>query len=167
MEEKKGTSFEELYDLCLSTCIDDFRLDNLYINNKEMFFVVLKQYLAKAVLECAEDFITKNLAYNDLEENIGTDDNPVIVERTYFEEFLHPTEKLILINFIAIYWYEKKMRDSKTLDKKIGTKSARDMNTDITYKLKLQDLNEQRSENYANIRKLQNGHLDEIGWGQW
>ncbi len=166
MEEKKGTSFEELYDIFMSTTVTDYRLNNLFLNNKEAFFEYLKMFMIKGTFEVSQQLIT-SLEYIEVEENIGTIDVPILVNRMYFINNLLPLEKLIFINYLCIYWYEKQTDDTIAITSRISNKSERDMITTTNHKTKLQRINELRCENYANIRMLQNEHLEDFGWGDW
>lgn len=160
-----GTSFEEIYDIFMTT-ITDYKLDNLYISNKEVFMEYLKSFIAKGALEVSEDLLT-SLDYESVEENIGTEDVQVLVKRWYFTNNLLPLEKLIFVQFMVIYWYEKQTEDILAITARIGNNSERDANDKNNLKLKRERINMLRADNYANIDRLQASHLEEFGWGDF
>lgn len=158
-----GTKFEELYDYLMTSTITDYRLDNLYKNDVDTFMLILKGYLLKATLEVSEDVIT-SLEYDFIEEEEYRDDELVTVKKYYFVNNLLPLEKLIFINLMAIYWYEKQTEDILEISKNIGTKTERDTNSTSTVKVKAARINELRAEVYANIRNLQQSKFSNFGW---
>ncbi len=161
-----GTSFEELYDVFMSVSIVDFRLNNLFINNREVFYSYLDAFLKKSVWECSESLI-HSLDYEYIEENIGTNDNQILVNRGYFKDNLYNLEKLIIVDFLTIFWYQKNIDDIVVTDERIATKSERNINTDAPLKVKMQRVSDLKCEVQAKIKDLQSDHLEEYDWGDW
>ena len=158
-----GTSFEELCGLLIPHTITDYKLDDLYRRDREYFFEYLSGFIIKATLEASEDFVTP-LDYESVEVEVDSDVGLIKANRKYFTHKLLPLEKLILVNYMAIYWYEKTMEDIIAISSKIGNRSEKDNNDKNDINKKSERINQLRRENYANIRKLQLGNLSKFEW---
>ena len=51
------TSFEEIYDLFMVTSVSDYRLNNLYIDDKEAFYDFLRGFLTKSAFKFSNELI--------------------------------------------------------------------------------------------------------------
>lgn len=154
------TSFESLYDIFMTT-ITDYRLDNLYVVKEEAFYEYLKGFLVKGILE-VEDKIFSSLDYEVQQIDIGTASEPIIVNRYFFTADLMPKEKLILVQMMAIYWYEKNTEDIVAISGRLGTRDAKDNNSQSDLKTKNARIKELRSDCYATIKDLQYDNLDSL-----
>lgn len=154
------TSFEEIYDMFMTTTISDYRLDNLYTKDKEAFYDFLRGFLTKSAFELSDELIHK-LDFISREETI----DEKTVTRYYFVEDLLPLEKKILMDSMAIHWYGKNTEDIIEISSRLGTKDAKENNNRSNLKEKNIRTRELNSSLYADIRNLQMQNLDKLeGW---
>lgn len=176
------TSFEEIYDLFMVTSVSDYRLNNLYKNDKEAFYDFLRGFLTKSAFKYSDELIHKldfisqeepieteeesEQTENESEQNeneIETEEETVI--RYYFVNDLLPLEKTILVDSMVIHWYEKNTEDILEISSRLGTKDARENNNRSNLKEKNIRIRELYSALYADIRNLQLQNLDMLeGW---
>lgn len=157
-----GTSFESLYDYLVATTIEDYRLADLAKLDLESFQTFMRGFLTKATLEISTK-IFSSLEYEYKTEIINDNNGlPKEVIRYYFKSNLEPLEQLILIKFMAIYWYEKSTDDIIAISARLGTKDAKDNNNQSDLKTKTARIKELRSDVYSDIRDLQMAHIDEL-----
>lgn len=152
-----GTSFESLYDYLVAVTIEDYRLADLSKIDFESFQTFMRGFLTKATMEVSNK-IFSSLEYVSQEELVKDQK----VTRYYFVDELEPLEQLILIKFMAIYWYEKATDDIIAISARLGTKDAKDNNNQSDLKTKNARIKELRSDVYADIRDLQMEHLSEL-----
>lgn len=154
------TSFEEIYDLFMVTSISDYRLNNLYKNDKEAFFDFLRGFLTKSAFKYSDELIHK-LDFISQEETIEEE----TVTKYYFINDLLPLEKTILVDSMVIHWYEKNTEDILEISSRLGTKDAKENNNRSNLKEKNIRIRELYSALYADIRNLQLQNLDALeGW---
>ena len=154
------TSFEEIYDLFMVTSVSDYRLNNLYKNDKEAFFDFLRGFLTKSAFKYSDELIHK-LDFISQEETIEEE----TVTKYYFINDLLPLEKTILIDSMVIHWYEKNTEDILEISSRLGTKDAKENNNRSNLKEKNIRIRELYSALYADIRNLQLQNLDALeGW---
>lgn len=154
------TSFEEIYDLFMVTSVSDYRLNNLYKNDKEAFYDFLRGFLTKSAFKYSDELIHK-LDFISQEETI----NEETVTRYYFINDLLPLEKTILVDSMVIHWYEKNTEDILEISSRLGTKDAKENNNRSNLKEKNIRIRELYSALYADIRNLQLQNLDALeGW---
>lgn len=154
------TSFEEIYDLFMVTSISDYRLNNLYKNDKEAFYDFLRGFLTKSAFKYSDELIHK-LDFISQEETIEEE----TVTRYYFINNLLPLEKTILVDSMVIHWYEKNTEDILEISSRLGTKDAKENNNRSNLKEKNIRIRELYSALYADIRNLQLQNLDALeGW---
>lgn len=154
------TSFEEIYDLFMVTSVSDYRLNNLYKNDKEAFFDFLRGFLTKSAFKYSDELIHK-LDFISQEETIEEE----TVTKYYFINDLLPLEKTILVDSIVIHWYEKNTEDILEISSRLGTKDAKENNNRSNLKEKNIRIRELYSALYADIRNLQLQNLDALeGW---
>lgn len=157
------TSFEEIYDLFMVTSISDYRLNNLYVNDKEAFYDFLRGFLTKSAFKYSDELIHK-LDFISQEEPIA-EGSEETVTRYYFTEDLLPLEKTILIDSMVINWYEKNTEDILEMSSRLGTKDAKENNNRSNLKEKNIRIRELYSALYADIRNLQMQNLNALeGW---
>lgn len=154
------TSFEEIYDLFMVTSVSDYRLNNLYKNDKEAFFDFLRGFLTKSAFKYSDELIHK-LDFISQEETIEEE----TVTKYYFINDLLPLEKTILVDSMVIHWYEKNTEDILEISSRLGTKDAKENNNRSNLKEKNIRIRELYSALYADIRNLQLQNLDALeGW---
>lgn len=154
------TSFEEIYDLFMVTSVSDYRLNNLYKNDKEAFFDFLRGFLTKSAFKYSDELIHK-LDFISQEETIDEE----TVTKYYFINDLLPLEKTILVDSMVIHWYEKNTEDILEISSRLGTKDAKENNNRSNLKEKNIRIRELYSALYADIRNLQLQNLDALeGW---
>lgn len=154
------TSFEEIYDLFMVTSVSDYRLNNLYKNDKEAFYDFLRGFLTKSAFKYSDELIHK-LDFISREETIDEEN----VTRYYFINDLLPLEKTILVDSMVIHWYEKNTEDILEISSRLGTKDAKENNNRSNLKEKNIRIRELYSALYADIRNLQLQNLDALeGW---
>lgn len=157
------TSFEEIYDIFMVTSLSDYRLNNLYVNDKEAFYDFLRGFLTKSAFKFSDELIHK-LDFISQEEPIeeGSEDT---VTRYYFVNDLLPLEKTILVDSMVIHWYEKNTEDILEMSSRLGTKDAKENNNRSNLKEKNIRIRELYSALYADIRNLQLQNLNALeGW---
>lgn len=158
------TSFETLYDLFMTTTITDQRLNKLYKNDEEAFYDFLRAFLTKSIMQLSTKLITP-LDYHCEEEIKVIDGVDVTVIRYYFDNDLLPLEQSILINSLAIHWYEKETEDITEISSRLATKDAKENNARSNLKEKNIRIRELYSALEADIRSLQYSNLSSIeGW---
>lgn len=154
------TSFEEIYDLFMVTSVSDYRLNNLYKNDKEAFYDFLRGFLTKSAFKYSDELIHK-LDFISQEETIEEE----TVTKYYFINDLLPLEKTILVDSMVIHWYEKNTEDILEISSRLGTKDAKENNNRSNLKEKNIRIRELYSALYADIRNLQLQNLDALeGW---
>lgn len=157
------TSFEEIYDIFMVTSLSDYRLNNLYVNDKKAFYDFLRGFLTKSAFKFSDELIHK-LDFISQEEPIeeGSEDT---VTRYYFVNDLLPLEKTILVDSMVIHWYEKNTEDILEMSSRLGTKDAKENNNRSNLKEKNIRIRELYSALYADIRNLQLQNLNALeGW---
>lgn len=157
------TSFEEIYDIFMVTSLSDYRLNNLYVNDKEAFYDFLRGFLTKSAFKFSDELIHK-LDFISQKEPIeeGSEDT---VTRYYFVNDLLPLEKTILVDSMVIHWYEKNTEDILEMSSRLGTKDAKENNNRSNLKEKNIRIRELYSALYADIRNLQLQNLNALeGW---
>lgn len=154
-----GTRFEEIYDLAL-VVIQDYKLDNIYKTNPEVFYTFMRGLLTVGIPDfngCLND-----LSYNYEEIETLNEGQTIKVKRYYFNNELTPKEKTILSKIVVYNWFKGKVQDVRQFELHLSTRDfqikseANNLKEKSTYldKLKedyLQEINEYQS---ANLDKL-------------
>lgn len=107
-----GTPFMEIYDSML-TIIDDYKLDKKFIENKEITLNFLKGFIRNGIpsFKCI-----KSLEFIEVEEDIGTEEEPILVKRNYFVEDLDIYEISIISKIAVSVYYKRKIQDVRAYE---------------------------------------------------
>ncbi len=168
------TSFEEIYDLFMVASMSDYRLNKLYIKDKEAFYDFLRGFLTKSAFKYSDelihklDFISQEEPIETFQEEPNNNEQQTETEtviRYYFVNDLLPLEKTILVDSMVIHWYEKNTDDILEMSSRLGTKDAKENNNRSNLKEKNIRIRELYSALYADIKNLQLQNLSELeGW---
>ena len=154
--------------------MSDYRLNKLYIKDKEAFYDFLRGFLTKSAFKYSDelihklDFISQEEPIETSQEESNNNEQQAETEtviRYYFVNDLLPLEKTILVDSMVIHWYEKNTDDILEMSSRLGTKDAKENNNRSNLKEKNIRIRELYSALYADIKNLQLQNLSELeGW---
>lgn len=107
-----GTPFTEIYGSML-TVVEDYKLDKKMIENKEIVFQFLKGFIKNGIpkFNCV-----KSLEFIEVEEDIGTEEEPILVKRNYFVEDLDAKEISIISQIAVSIYYKRQIQDIRAYE---------------------------------------------------
>ena len=150
-----GTSFESVLDRSL-TLFKDYRLDNLFSTNTDVFYEFLRGFLLNSV--DMFDGCLSDLSYTSVEEEIDGEIKTVY----YFNETLSSKEIYILCLGLAIAWYNNDMMDVTQMRLHLNTRDFKTYSEQANLKQRSEVLNKMREDLSKNITEYQLNNLSKI-----
>lgn len=149
------TSFEDIYDLALTT-IRDYKLDNLAIRDYEAFLTYLRSLLNAGSMEF--DGCLKSLDSTNVVED-GEN-------KWYFIEDLDRDEKKILAKTIVLKWWEQHIQDVVVFQPHLSTKNFKQLQESQSLKQKSEYKDKLNEELGRDITSYQFNHMNILPfWG--
>ena len=151
------TSFESIIDRSMSL-IKDYRLDNLYKNDKESFII----FMSSLLLNSIDDFSTSCLTDLSYHTETETNENLEDVNRYYFDNDLSNKEISILSKGLAINWMSRNVLDVEQMNLKLNTKNFRSYSEANNLQRKQETLDRLKEEYSRNIEEYQLSNLSKL-----
>ena len=155
-----GTTFLQVYDRAM-TQFKDYRLDNLYQMDKDVFYELLRGFL----LDSIDDFdgCLTDLSYTKTENIIENDDGTTTtVEEYSFNQELSSKEIKILCLGLAIAWYNNDMLDVTQFRLHLNVREYKTHAESQNLKQRSDVLDKMREELDRNIMEYQISHMDKL-----
>lgn len=151
-----GTSFVSVYDRFV-TLITDYKLNNLYIKNKNSFNEFLRGFLLNSI-DMFDGCLT-DLGYNSL---IEKDENNNDVTNYYFNVTLTSKEVYILCLGLMVSWYQRDVNDVTQFSLHLNTKNFKTYSESANLKQKSEILDKMKEDLSNNINNYQLSNLAKI-----
>lgn len=151
-----GTPFVSVYDR-FTTLITDYKLDNLYLKDKNSFNEFLRGFLLNSI-DMFDGCLT-NLDYSSLVEK---DANNNDVTNYYFNASLKSKEVYILCLGLMIAWYQKDINDVTQFRLHLNTKNFKTYSENANLKQKSELLDKMKEDLSNNINNYQLSNLAKI-----
>lgn len=151
-----GTPFVFVYDR-FTTLITDYKLDNLYLKDKNSFNEFLRGFLLNSI-DMFDGCLT-NLDYSSLVEK---DANNNDVTNYYFNASLKSKEVYILCLGLMIAWYQKDINDVTQFRLHLNTKNFKTYSENANLKQKSELLDKMKEDLSNNINNYQLSNLAKI-----
>lgn len=117
-----GTSFDKPIDKFLMR-VQDYRLDNLQVNNKQAFIKFLNGLVVSSLDLFDSDFV--DLSYSDLgDAKEETDESSY-----YFDNELDSKTISIIAHIMEFRWVEREINDIRAMNEKLKTRDFTVVNT--------------------------------------
>lgn len=151
-----GTSFVSVYDRFV-TLITDYKLNNLYIKNKNSFNEFLRGFLLNSI-DMFDGCLT-DLGYNSL---IEKDENNNDVTNYYFNVTLTSKEVYILCLGLMVSWYQNDINDVTQFRLHLNTKDFKTYSENMNMKQRSEILDKMKEDLSNNIISYQLSNLSTI-----
>ena len=142
--ENVGTNWKPLFDILMSVKIHDYKIDVLYLSDRQGFYDYMKTFMLQAILEFDKDAI-HSLEYADCVDEEGFD-------TCTFVESLLPLEQSILINYMHLYLMSLYISEATIQTQMIGLRSEKNINADSDIKYKQQNVEALKENISAQLR---------------
>lgn len=153
------TSFETVIDRS-TILFQDYRLDNLYKNDKKSFMV----FMTGLLLNSIDDFSTSCLTDLSYHEEIELDDNLNEVKKYYFDNDLSNKEISILAKGIAIHWMNRNVLDIEQINLKPNTREFKSYSEANNLQRKQETLDKLKEEYSRMIEEYMIGNLSKLSF---
>ena len=150
-----GTPFTEIYEI-FRTITEDYKLDNIYVEDQDAFKEILKSFLTTALPEFID--CLQSLEYEAVVEDEKTN--------YYFIETLTSDVKMILSKIMTEKWFLRDVQDLTALQSSLGKREfSKDPRAEVLRR-KSDYRDNLISEYQADIKNYYFRHLEELaGWG--
>lgn len=149
-----GTNFKEIIDLAYSTLFINYKLDNLFNKDEQVFYEFLSGMLQNSINMF--NGALQDLTYQITEEEI----DGVIVKDYIFDRVLSYKEKYILALGVSIGIYKRELDDIVVYRGKLSTKEFRDISNSSMLKARQERLSAMQEEFDQEIISLQLNSID-------
>ena len=149
-----GTTLSEVSDLFLSA-ISDYKLDTIYTASGSL---VLNQYIEPWLLKAISSFSTtcnQSLVYSVVS---GSSDGE-------FVEALTMENKIILSQFMELYWLQKGIQDIRAMNNFIQDRDFKSFSPAQNIKARMDNYNSKREELSQRLVDYEIAH--NINWSEW